>query len=384
MEEEPGCRSRRARPWARSSGRSSPSRWYCSPSSSPLPSCPDQRPAVPAVRSDDLGRDAVLRHQRLDADPRAVRAASEARQTIRGPNALQAAIDLARWLRRGGARLMRVAILGVVVVAGVMAASALFVKTPKGFLPAEDKGTSLSSARCGSGAPRSIGRKPRRSRSTRSCGGPGCREGAFGGRARLPRRRRVVELGHHVRTSQALRGAHRSVAKRRRDHRAPAAAAGGDPGCCRISVQPAADPRMGNTGGFQYVLEALQGQSPTDLAAVLRALLVAANGQPELAGVYSTYAADTPQIYLDIDRDKAQVLGVKISDIFNALQSTLGDVLRQRLQRLWTHVAGQYPGRDSRFARIDDVDRIYVRNAQGGRCRSGRWRKRSWCRGRRR
>ena len=51
---------------------------------------------------------------------------------------------------------------------------------------------------------------------------------------------------------------------------------------------------------------------------------MAANGQPELAGVFSTYAADTPQIYLDIDRDKAQVLGVKITDIFNALQSTLG------------------------------------------------------------
>ena len=52
--------------------------------------------------------------------------------------------------------------------------------------------------------------------------------------------------------------------------------------------------------------------------------MVAANQQPELAGVFSTYAADTPQIYLDIDRDKAQVLGVKITDIFNALQSTLG------------------------------------------------------------
>ncbi len=54
------------------------------------------------------------------------------------------------------------------------------------------------------------------------------------------------------------------------------------------------------------------------------ACVVAANSQPELAGVYSTFAADTPQIYLDIDRDKAQVLGVKISDIFSALQATLG------------------------------------------------------------
>ena len=72
------------------------------------------------------------------------------------------------------------------------------------------------------------------------------------------------------------------------------------------------------------MLEALQGQPPSDVAAALRGLLVAANGQPEVAGVFSTYAADTPQIYLDIDRDKAQVLGVKITDIFNALQSTLG------------------------------------------------------------
>jgi HAE1 family hydrophobic/amphiphilic exporter-1 len=53
---------------------------------------------------------------------------------------------------------------------------------------------------------------------------------------------------------------------------------------------------LGSTGGFQYVLEALQGQPPSDIAAALRALVVAANQQPELAGVYSTYAADTPQI----------------------------------------------------------------------------------------
>src|SRR6185369_940019 len=81
---------------------------------------------------------------------------------------------------------------------------------------------------------------------------------------------------------------------------------------------------LGTTGGFQYALEALQGQSASDIASALRALVVAANAEPELAGVYSTYAADTPQIYLDIDRDKVQVLGIRLTDIFNALQSTLG------------------------------------------------------------
>ena len=54
-------------------------------------------------------------------------------------------------------------------------------------------------------------------------------------------------------------------------------------------------------------------------------LLVTANQQPELAGVFSTFAADTPQIYLDIDRDKAQVLGVAISNPDKPLWPDAGD-----------------------------------------------------------
>src|SRR5207247_6594566 len=122
---------------------------------------------------------------------------------------------------------------------------------------------------------------------------------------------------------------------------------------------------LGSTGGFQYVLEALQGQSPSDVAATLRGLLVTANGQPELAGVFSTYAADTPQIYLDIDRDKAQVLGVKISDIFNALQSTLGSFYVSDFNvfgRTWqVNVQAETSFRD----KGDDINRIYVSNAKG-------------------
>ncbi|HLY58001.1 MAG TPA: multidrug efflux RND transporter permease subunit [Stellaceae bacterium] len=123
---------------------------------------------------------------------------------------------------------------------------------------------------------------------------------------------------------------------------------------------------LGSTGGFQYVLEALQGQPPTEIAATLRGMLVGANQRPELAGVFSTYAADTPQVYLDIDRDKAQVLGVKITDIFNALQSTLGSYYVNDFNvfgRTWqVNIQADTPFR----GRIDDINRIYVRNAQGG------------------
>jgi len=123
---------------------------------------------------------------------------------------------------------------------------------------------------------------------------------------------------------------------------------------------------LGSTGGFQYVLEALQGQPPADLAATMGGLLVAANQQPELAGVFSTFAADTPQIYLDIDRDKAQVVGVKISDIFNALQATLGGFYINDFNlfgRTWqVNVQSETPFRNS----VDDIYRTYVRNASGG------------------
>ena len=91
----------------------------------------------------------------------------------------------------------------------------------------------------------------------------------------------------------------------------------------------------------------------------------AANSQPELAGVFSTYAADTPQIYLDIDRDKAQVLGIKISDIFNALQSTLGSYYVNDFNvfgRTWqVNIQADTVFRE----RTEDIERIYVRNARG-------------------
>ena len=113
------------------------------------------------------------------------------------------------------------------------------------------------------------------------------------------------------------------------------------------------------------MLKALQGQSPTELAAVARALQVSANAQPELAGVFSTFAAETPQVHLDIDRDKAQVLGVKVSDIFNALQSTLGGFYINDFNlfgRTWqVNVQADSHFRDA----IDDIYRVYVRTSAG-------------------
>ena len=81
---------------------------------------------------------------------------------------------------------------------------------------------------------------------------------------------------------------------------------------------------LSTTGGFQYQLEAIGGADPAAHGSVVQALVAAANQDPRLARVFSTYRANSPSLFLDIDRKKAQALGINISDVFTALQTTLG------------------------------------------------------------
>ena len=81
---------------------------------------------------------------------------------------------------------------------------------------------------------------------------------------------------------------------------------------------------LGTGGGFEYQLQNLEGRDVNEMASVMLALVVAANQDPSLAQVFSTFSATNPSIFLKMDRERAQALGVSISDIFAALQATLG------------------------------------------------------------
>ena len=81
---------------------------------------------------------------------------------------------------------------------------------------------------------------------------------------------------------------------------------------------------LSTSGGFEYQLETLEGQDPAAIGSVMQGLISAANQDPRLTRVFSTFTATNPSIYLDIDREKAQALGLNMSDVFTALQSTLG------------------------------------------------------------
>jgi hydrophobe/amphiphile efflux-1 (HAE1) family protein len=121
---------------------------------------------------------------------------------------------------------------------------------------------------------------------------------------------------------------------------------------------------LGTGGGFTYVLKDLRGGTAASLAEALRGLTVAANQDPSLSRVFSTFSATNPSIYLDIDRDKVQVLGVQLSAVFQALQASLGGYFVNNINlfgRTW-QVQVQAEAEDR--ASIDDIYRINVRNAK--------------------
>jgi multidrug efflux pump len=290
-------------------------------------------------------------------------------QTTRGPmRYVLGAIDQVRngYVGLVG-RLVRVATLGIVVVAGVLALSAwLFNKTPQSFLPEEDQGAIFAALRLPEAA--SLNRTEAVVKQVEDIVRPipgvqgvlsvvglnfidyvACSNQAFF----------VIRLKPYEQRAEPAQSAGAIIARLR-----PQMAAIRGAVAFPFNLPPILG--LGSTGGFQYVLEALQGQPPSEIASTLRGLVVAANGQPQLAGVFSTYAADTPQIYLDIDRDKAQVLGVRISDIFNALQSTLGSYYVNDFNVFGRTWQVNIEAETSFRHRVDDIYRIYVRNTRGG------------------
>ena len=122
---------------------------------------------------------------------------------------------------------------------------------------------------------------------------------------------------------------------------------------------------LGTGGGFSYVLEDLRGGDPKVLAQTLRGLVVAANQNPQLSRVFTTFSATNPSIYLDIDRDKAQILGVPLNAVFQALQASLGGYYVNDINlygRRW-QIQAQAEAEDR--SEVDDIYRINVRNNQG-------------------
>jgi hydrophobe/amphiphile efflux-1 (HAE1) family protein len=91
-----------------------------------------------------------------------------------------------------------------------------------------------------------------------------------------------------------------------------------------VVVAPPPVAGIGNAGGFRLMIEDRNGRGSQALQTAVAAIAARANQTPGLLQVFSQFETATPQLYLDIDRTKAQMLGINMPDIFNSLQVYLG------------------------------------------------------------
>jgi multidrug efflux pump len=134
-----------------------------------------------------------------------------------------------------------------------------------------------------------------------------------------------------------------------------------------LIVPPPAVQGLGTTGGFKLYVQDRAGGGYDELARVLGDVLAAARTQRELLGPasYSSFQNSVPQLYADVDRNKAKREGIPLSNIFGTLQTYLGSSYVNDFN-LFGRTFRVYAQAEARFrARPEDITNLKVRNASG-------------------
>jgi hydrophobe/amphiphile efflux-1 (HAE1) family protein len=124
-------------------------------------------------------------------------------------------------------------------------------------------------------------------------------------------------------------------------------------------------PGLGVTGGFEFVLQDTEGRSTAELSGALNAMIVEANGNSDISRAFSSFQANAPQYFIDLDREIAKAHGVDISAVFEVLAANFGAYYVNdfnqfgRLYRVYVQAEGD------RRASPDQVGDLFVRNRDG-------------------
>ena len=128
---------------------------------------------------------------------------------------------------------------------------------------------------------------------------------------------------------------------------------------------------LGTTGGFKLMIEDRGNLGLDELQRISDQIVSRGNRSRGLQGLFGSSRADTPWLYLDIDRTKCMALGVNVSDVFNALQVYLGSYYVNNFNafgRTWqVNIQADPRFRD----RVQDIELLQVRNNQGQMLRLG-------------
>ncbi|MEX0276325.1 MAG: efflux RND transporter permease subunit [Ruegeria sp.] len=132
-----------------------------------------------------------------------------------------------------------------------------------------------------------------------------------------------------------------------------------------VAFNPPPIQGLGMSAGVEMEVQQTGGGTPQDLASAVGSFVYAANQRPEIGQAYTTFRANVPQLFVDLDREKAKTLQVSVAEIFQTMQAQLGSYyvndfnLFGRVYRVMIQADGSY--RDN----VEDISNLYVRSTKG-------------------
>ena len=131
-----------------------------------------------------------------------------------------------------------------------------------------------------------------------------------------------------------------------------------------IPIAPPAIPGIGTTGGFEFWIQDTGTGDPVALDGVMQDFLKKARERPELTGLATTYSASTQQLRANVDREKTQLLGIPIQDVYSAIQAQFGSLTVSQYN-LFSNVWWVIVQSDAQYRQNpEDLTRLYTRNNQ--------------------
>ncbi|MDL9998218.1 efflux RND transporter permease subunit [Variovorax sp. J22P240] len=122
---------------------------------------------------------------------------------------------------------------------------------------------------------------------------------------------------------------------------------------------------LGTTGGFKLQLEDRGSLGYAAMDGAVKAFMAKASQAPELAGMFTSWQVNVPQLYADIDRTKARQLGVSVTDVFDTMQIYLGSLYANDFNRFGRTYSVRVQADAPYRARAEDVGLLKVRSASG-------------------
>ena len=132
-----------------------------------------------------------------------------------------------------------------------------------------------------------------------------------------------------------------------------------------FGIIPPVIPGMGNTGGLQFELEDRKSLGAEELQKAVNTLLASYRNEASIASLSSMYQADVPQYYLNIDRDKVQLMDLDLNQVFTSLAYYLGQAYVNDFVEFGRIYQVKLGAGEMAQKNIDDVLKLSVENSQG-------------------